>query len=423
MKIGLLVLIIITILILAFACEQKPNKINKSMTMTAADILGNPEYKAISYGGYRHNSRDIQPSVEELIEDMKILSAMGIKVLRTYNVHFPHAENVLKAITALKKEDQSYEMYVMLGAWINCENAFTGSPNHEAEDEVGNTAEIDKAVDLAKQYPDIVKVIAVGNEAMVQWAASYYVRPRVILKWVRHLQNLKQEGNLPKSLWITSSDNFASWGGGGVEYHVDDLEQLIRAVDFLSIHTYPMHDTHYNPEFWGIVEASNGLTKEEQISAAMRSARDYAINQYKSVADYVDSLKISKPIHIGETGWASSSDGLYGNEGSKATDEFKEGLYYKLMREWTSNEEIACFYFEAFDESWKDAGNPAGSENYFGLFTIEGRAKYALWDLVDSGAFLGLSRGGGEILKTHGGDLQKLLQGVLLPDPLTIESY
>ncbi len=57
-------------------------------------------------------------------------------------------------------------------------------------------------------------MIAVGNEAMVKWATAYYVQPSVILKWVNHLQDLKKKGELPKDLWITSSDNFASWGGG-----------------------------------------------------------------------------------------------------------------------------------------------------------------------------------------------------------------
>ena len=56
---------------------------------TAAEILGNPNYEAISYGGYRKISRDIQPTIAELKEDMKILHAMGIRIVRTYNVHLP----------------------------------------------------------------------------------------------------------------------------------------------------------------------------------------------------------------------------------------------------------------------------------------------------------------------------------------------
>ena len=157
----------------------------------------------------------------------------------------PQAANLLKAISELKQEDPTFEMYVMLGAWIDCKNAWTDQePDHNEESEA-NASQILVAAYLANQYPDIVKVIAVGNEAMVKWAATYYVQPRIILKWVNHLQGLKKEGKLPEDLWITSSDNFASWGGGGEEYHVEDLNELIKAVDYISMHTYPMHDTHY----------------------------------------------------------------------------------------------------------------------------------------------------------------------------------
>lgn len=383
--------------------------------LAAKDILGNPDYLAISYGGYRENSRERQPTVEQLKEDMKILAAMGIKVLRTYNTKLAHASNVLEAIRQLKKEDPDFEMYVMLGAWIDCKDAWTGNPDHDAEDEEANAAEIQRAVEMANRHPDIVKIIAVGNEAMVKWAASYYVQPGVILKWVNHLQGLKQSGQLPADLWITSSDNFASWGGGGAEYHVEDLEKLIRAVDYVSLHTYPMHDTHYNPDFWGVSAEENSLSDLEKIAAAMDRARDYAISQYQNTADYIKSLGIDKPVHIGETGWASFSNGFYGPDGSKATDEYKEALYYQRIRDWTNEAGISCFYFEAFDENWKDAQNPGGSENHFGLFTIDGQAKYALWELVDQGVFDGLTRGGKPISKTYDGDEAALLEEVPIP--------
>ena len=91
------------------------------------------------------------------------------------------------------------------------------------------------------------------------------------------------------------------------------------------------------------------------------------------------------------------------------------------MREWTDEDGISCFYFEAFDENWKDAGNPGGSENHFGLFTIDGKAKYALWDLVDAGVFKGLGRGGQPVAKTLDGDEAALLESVAAP-PLMEES-
>jgi exo-beta-1,3-glucanase (GH17 family) len=408
--------IAISCIILSCEDDKKNEKLQKNpkqkIQLTAKDILGNPNYLAISYGGYRKSTRGIQPTVAEIKEDMKILHAMKIKILRTYNVQLAQAETILEAIRELKSENPSFEMYVMLGAWIDCKNAWTNHPvDHQIESDQ-NESEIARAVSLANKYPSIVKIIAVGNEAMVKWATSYYVQPSVILKWVSYLQNLKKENKLPKSLWITSSDNFASWGGGGDEYHTEDLNKLIEEVDYISMHTYPMHDTHYNPVFWYTKEEKPNI---EKVNNIMLRAKDYAASQYDGVANYVKSLGIKKPIHIGETGWASFSNGLYGNKGSKATDEYKEALFYWHMREWTAKAGISCFYFEAFDEVWKDAPNPKGSENHFGLFTIDGKAKYALWNLVDEGVFDGLGRNKNSITKTYNGNKDSLLLEVHVP--------
>jgi exo-beta-1,3-glucanase (GH17 family) len=410
MKITLKLLLASFISIALFACSQPIQK----NEISAKDILGNPNYLAISYGGYRKNTRDIQPSIEELKDDMKILNAMGIKVLRTYNTKLKQASNLLEAISQLKKEDANFEMYVMLGAWINCENAWKANPNHEAEDVKANTEEIERAVVMANKYPDIVKIISVGNEAMVHWASSYYVTPTIILKWVNHLQELKKIGKLPSDLWITSSDNFASWGGGDESYHLEDLTKLLNAVDFVSMHTYPFHDTHYNDAFWKFPENESSLTSIEQAESSMLRAKEYAISQYESVANYMKLVGVNKPIHIGETGWASiAGTTQYGEIGSGAADEYKAKLYYNHMRDWTNSLGVSCFYFEAFDENWKDAQNQLGSENHFGLITMDGKAKYVLWDLVDTGAFKSLTRNGNAITKTFQGDKEALLNSIL----------
>ena len=406
------------ILIVGIACTNKKSNNfadQKENNLSAKDILGDPKYPAISYGGYRQKSRDIQPTLEELREDMKLLYAMGIRIIRTYNVQLPHASNVLKAIASLKAENPDFEMYVMLGAWIDCKNAWTDQPvDHNVESEL-NAAEIDRAVALANRYPDIVKVLAVGNEAMVKWATAYFVQADVILKWVTHLQNLKKEDKLSNDLLITSSDNFASWGGGDSEYHTPDLEALIQAVDYISIHTYPMHDTHYNPVFWGVKGEESELDQKVQIKKAMVRAKEYAQSQFDSVKNYMQSLGVDKPIHIGETGWASFSNEMYGDDGTKATDEYKQALYYQHMVDWAEEAGISCFFFEAFDEPWKDAGNEGGSENHFGLITVDGKAKFALWSMVDKGVFEGLSRGGNAITKTYDGNADALMEVVKQP--------
>lgn len=410
-------IIFITLMTL-FSCNSSHSPKN----LTAADILGNPDYQAICYGGYRQNTREITPTLEEVKEDLLILEAMNIKIIRTYNVHLPEIEVILEAIRSLQNEKSGFEMYVMLGAWIDCKNAWTDQPVDHYQESERNAIEIAEAVRLTNKYPEIIKIIAVGNEAMVKWATSYYVQPEVILKWVNHLQGLKKSEKLPKELWITSSDNFASWGGGTQDYHTDALNQLYKAVDYVSVHTYPMHDTHYFPIFWGILEDEENLSKKEQIENAMIRSRDYAIDQLESVQKYMKSIGVDKPVHIGETGWATSCHHHYGTKGSKATDEYKSARFYDLMREWSNKEQISCFYFEAFDESWKDAQHPQGSENHFGLINLNSEAKYALWDMVDQGVFKGLTRDGKPITKTYNGDESLLWKEVELPKRLEIEN-
>ncbi|PWN06400.1 glycosyl hydrolase family 17 [Rhodohalobacter mucosus] len=398
------------------SCSQEQHSANDSGGITASEILGDPYYRAISFGAYREDTREIQPTIPQLKEDVRILSAMGIRLLRTYNVHYDEAANLLQAIREIKEEDPDFEMYLMLGAWIDAKNAWTDQPDRiRDEDAEQNAVEIDRAVSLAMEYPDIVKVIAVGNEAMVHWQSEYYVEPQIILNWVKHLQNLKNEGVLPEDLWITSSDNFASWGGGDSVYHKEALNELIRAVDFISMHTYPMHDTHYNPEFWGVREGEENLSDMEKIESAMLRSLDYAISQYESVVDYMQSIGVDKPVHIGETGWATISNEYYGPDGARATDEYKSGRYHELIRDWSDQNRVTVFYFEAFDEKWKDAENPMGSENHFGLINLQSQAKYPIWDLVDEGVFDGLTRDGKPITKTYGGDFEAMMQDVLVP--------
>jgi len=382
-------------------------------------LLGNPDYPAISYGAFRTSERSEEnvPSAEELKEDLRLMEAMGIKLLRTYNTQgFSDTAKLLVAIDELMSEDPGFEMYVMLGVWIDALNSWTELPKVRDENNPSNYLERDKAVEMVQAYPEIIKVIAVGNEAMVHWA-PYHVTPGVILEHVTFLQDLKTDGDIPADVWITSSDNWASWSGVG-QYANPELDALAEAVDFVSVHTYPFHDTHYDNAFWLVPEAEQGLDRMQQIDRAMDRAAEYASWQVQGVRDYLDGQAQEKQIHIGETGWSSYTNTLYGDAGSRAADEYKQKSFYEAMRAWSDEHEASLFFFQAFDEPWKgDESNPGDSEKHFGLIDIDGHAKYAIWDLVEQGAFDGLTRGGVTITKSHEGDEQALLQSVLAPPP------
>jgi hypothetical protein len=110
MKLVLTMLVIGIALIMIFSCNNEVDKANSTMTidkkeLTAKDILGNPEYLCMSYGGYRYVDHDIEPTIDELKEDVKILFAMGVRIVRTYKVHLPQASNLLKAISEALMKD------------------------------------------------------------------------------------------------------------------------------------------------------------------------------------------------------------------------------------------------------------------------------------------------------------------------------
>lgn len=378
-------------------------------------LLGNNNYPAISYSGDRTSARtvDNSPSLEFIKEDLKILSAMGVKLLRTYNtVEFPQTERILKVIRELKKADPDFEMYVMLGAWIQCKNAFKEGTDHSAEDLEWNKAEIEGGIKLASEYPDVVKIIAVGNEAMVTWQA-HFVPPSIILKWVNVLKEARATGKMPAKTLVTTSENWAALGGEE-SYHNEDLVELLKQIDFVSLHTYAFHDSFYNKAFvWGTTEEAE-LPAAEQAANAIDRAIALQITQYDAVKAYLKKNDLQKEIHIGETGWASLDNSHYGDEGTCAASEYNEKLFYDAAKKWTTENNLTSFYFEAFDEPWKSNGTE-GSEGQFGLLTVDGKAKYAVWDLVDAGVFDGLTRGGNPITKTHGGNAAVVLKKLKAP--------
>mgnify|MGYP000308780684 CR=1 FL=1 len=402
-------MLLLAVLSIFVACTSK-NKVK-----LPEEILGNPNYQAISYGGYRNVDRSKAPSVEEIMEDLQLLQALGIKVIRTYHARlYDHAPRVLEAIHRLKRQDSNFEMYVMLGCWMQCEGAWTDAPNHSKGDSANNRAEIDQAIALAQQYPNIVRVIAVGNEAMVHWAATYYVEPQIILAGVERLQKAKEQALISQDIWITSSDNFASWGGEQA-YQGPVLERLIKAVDYLSVHSYPFHDTHYNPAFWYVPQEEESLPKEEQIKRAIDRCVNRVDQQVGAVQEYLKSLEVNKPIHIGETGWASADNSLYGAEGSHAADPYKQFLYHEAIRAWSESKGMSCFYFEGFDEPWKDGANPGGSENHFGIFTVNGQAKFVLHQNLEKGVFNGLGRNGQAVKPAGSVSLEAQIEKSLAP--------
>ena len=71
-------LFLITVIILLITgCQSNSTTPKARSDKSAAELLGNPDFLAMSYGGYRTKTREVQPSLEEIKEDLMILDILS----------------------------------------------------------------------------------------------------------------------------------------------------------------------------------------------------------------------------------------------------------------------------------------------------------------------------------------------------------
>ena len=292
--------------------------------------------RAICYSGFREGQSPagIYPSYDEVKEDLLLLQSQW-SYLRLYDCD-AHADTVLKVI-----EQENLPFQVMLGAYIVAEMNNFGCPwgggvyteEQLVENKIKNRSQIKKLIDLANQFPTIICTLSAGNEACVDWT-DHYVSVASVIEYVNLI---KSEAKQP----VTFCENYVPW--------LSKLKPLVDAVDFISIHTYPV---------W---EYKN-----------IHEALDYTKENYFSVAN----LYPEKPVVITEAGWATNSNGR-GIEPHNVSEE-NQAIYYQDLVNWTDQDGILCFVFEAFDESWKGSPEPLEPEKHWGLYKIDRTPKLVI---------------------------------------------
>jgi exo-beta-1,3-glucanase (GH17 family) len=302
-------------------------------TFTALNLTpGN----AICYSGFREGQQPggKVPSYEEIKEDLEILQK-NWKHLRLYDCD-EHAEIVLKVI-----EQEKMSFKVMLGAYIVAEMNNYGCPwgggdyseQQLLENRVTNRNQINKLIDFANQYPTIISSLSAGNEACVDWT-DHYVSVTSIIEYVKLI---KKKAKQP----VTFCENYVPW--------LTKLKPLVEVIDFISIHTYPVWEYKHIHEALG-----------------------YTKNNYFAVANmYPDT-----PVVITEAGWATNSNGR-GIEPHNVSEENQE-IYYHDLVNWTDEDGILCYVFEAFDETWKGSNEPLEPEKHWGLYKIDRTPKLVM---------------------------------------------
>ncbi len=286
--------------------------------------------RAICYSGYRiGQSPDagIYPTYEEIKEDLLILQG-NWKYLRLYDCG-KHAEIVLEVI-----KNENLDFQVMLGAYITGEMNNFGCPwgggiytqAEIEENQKKNLQEVTRLINYANQYSDVIICLAVGNEATVEWT-DHLVS---VDKMIQYVRMVKKGAKQP----VTFCENYVPW-------HTK-LAPLVEELDFISIHTYPV---------W---EYKN-----------IHEALEYTKQNYFGVANkYPDT-----PVMITEAGWATNSNGRGINPENVSED--LQAIYYHDLVNWSMEEGIITFVFEAFDEDWKGSPDILEPEKHWGIFKID----------------------------------------------------
>ncbi|MDA3943079.1 MAG: glycosyl hydrolase [Bacteroidetes bacterium] len=301
--------------------------------------LNLPKGRAICYSGFREGQQPggIYPSYDEVKEDLLLLSKHW-KYLRLFDCD-QHASTVLDVI-----QKEKLDLKIMLGAYINAEMNNFNCPwnggvyteeqleNNKAE----NLRKVQQLIGMAQKNEQIIFALSVGNEACVEWTDHYVPESKV----QQYVQLVKNKVKQP----VSFCENYLPW--------LFKLENLAAAVDFISIHTYPV---------WEYKHISESL--------------DYTIANYKAVAQKFPD----KAIVITEAGWATNSNGR-GINPENVNEEFQK-IYFERLMEWADEQNILCFFFEAFDEYWKGSPEPLEPEKHWGLYKIDRSPKNAIKSL------------------------------------------
>jgi len=278
---------------------------------------------AIAYSGYRNGQspkKEIYPSKAEVLQDLQLL-APHWACIRTYGAD-RHTEDVLELI-----REHNLDLKVLLGIWLG------GEPKYKDD----NLAQIKKGIQLANTYKDIVFAVNVGNETQIHWS-DHKVSPKDLIAYI---EQVKQQVHVP----VTTADTWDYWT------NLKQSAPVIESVDFIAAHIYPI---------WGGVDIDKGL----QIT----------IETYESLKKAIPN----KPIVIAEAGWATLTRGKYHAPG--AGSEAKQAIYFHQLMNWSKDNRIFLFWFEAFDEPWKGRG----TEGHWGLFFENRKPKEILKSLSSS---------------------------------------
>jgi len=256
------------------------------VTLARAPIDPAAKLYCVSYAPFRGKETPLNTqlivSPEQIQEDLVQLARIS-QCVRTYSV-----DNGLDKVPELASK---VGLKVLLGVWIG-------------DNRQKNRLLSDTAISLAKQYPDTVQAVIVGNEVMLRGEMT----PAVLRETIRYV---KSRVNVP----VTYADVWEYW----LLYR-----EIAEDVDFVTIHVLP---------YW------------ENMPVRAEDAAAHVVAIQKQVALALPG----KEILIGETGWPSNGRMREGALPSRTN----QARIVSEILDLAKREKFRVNLIEAYDALWK----------------------------------------------------------------------
>ena len=302
------------------------------ITLARAPIDPNAKLLCVYYAPFRGAQTPLSPTThierEQIAQDLAQLAKIS-DCVRTYSIE--------SGLDQVPEVAATVGLKVIQGIWL-------GSNRQK------NLAQISTVVGLAKQYPDVITAIVVGNEVLLRGEMTQSDLAATI-------RSVKSQVAVP----VTYADVWEFWLRN---------REIYDAVDFVTIHILP---------YW----------EDFPIRAKYAVAHVDAIRKRMAVAFP------AKEILIGETGWPSAGRMRDGALPSRTN----QARVVSEILDLAKRENFRVNLIEAYDQPWKREleGTVGG---YWGLFDSVQRAlkyppnvaisNYPLWKL-QMGCGMGLS--------------------------------
>jgi exo-beta-1,3-glucanase (GH17 family) len=323
---------LLAFILLGLTACASADKMSKSAGLEKRALITSLEGRwignGISYSAYRDGEgpdMDGTTSKAHILEDLRLL-AQHWNLIRLYGADDQH-QAVLEVI-----RENNLPIRVMQGAWLSA---------HQTQAE--NRQQIERVIQLANDFDDIIIAVNVGNEIFVDWSWHRIEDMDAVIADLREVRSRIRQP-------VTVNDDYNFW-------NKPQAERIAAEVDFIGLHAYA---------FWN--------------NQVLDDAMDWTSAIYEDIQRrFPDHL-----IAYTETGWPTSrvyddsyEGGLIGKAG-----EAEQEVFFDLYNAWVNDNKIVSLYFSSFDEKWKggfDGDKPMDkAEKHWGVFRSDRSPKRAL---------------------------------------------